>query len=59
MIARFGVYEIKTLHLVLAEVDNGTTTTVCLALLIGVAPTMTQGLSLLISEPRVGSRSTQ
>src|SRR5262245_41476902 len=45
--------------LAFAEVESGTTTTVCRAWLIGVAPTNTQGLCLLISDPLVGFRSTQ
>jgi hypothetical protein len=42
-----------------ATVDNGTTITVFLAQLIGVALTMTHGLCLFISEPLVGLRLTQ
>ena len=51
--------EIVSGGLAVAKVERGTTTTVRLAWLIGVAPTSTQGLSLLISEPIVGSRFTQ
>ncbi len=40
-------------------VERGTTTIVRLAWLMGVAPTKTQGLFLLISDPFVGSRFTQ
>lgn len=39
--------------------ERGTTTTVLLASLIGVAPINTQGRFFLISAPVVGSRLTQ
>jgi hypothetical protein len=39
--------------------ERGTTTTVLLASLIGVAPIITQGRFFLISDPIVGSRLTQ
>ncbi|POZ52433.1 hypothetical protein AADEFJLK_01915 [Methylovulum psychrotolerans] len=41
-----------------AELDNGTTTTVRLALFKGLTVTMTLGRCFLISLPRVGSKST-
>jgi hypothetical protein len=39
--------------------DSGITTTVRRALLIGLAPTITQGIVFFISDPAVGSRLTQ
>jgi hypothetical protein len=43
----------------LADVERGTTMTVRLAWLIGVAPTNTQGRRLRISDPWLGLRLTQ